>query len=217
MTRGRIRRLATLAVLGVAVSVIMTGCGVSVDDSPHDIVVAARDDNAAVNPQTAITATNTSVIYLVDGSSPVSAARLLTPVARDVAETIDNAMAALFAGPTIREGNADLLTAIPPTVRLFGAVPNGDVVTVDISDPMSALTASQRIAAIGQIVLTATGVAGVSGVVITVAGAEQAWPKANGTTTTDPLTHDDFVALVPSGNGTTPSIPSTSAVTNRSG
>ena len=204
------RRTATVVALLSMVG--MAGCGISADDGPRDIVVvAARDDNAGDNAQTEITATNTSVIYLLDtDGADAASAPVLTPVARDVAETIDNTLATLFAGPTIREDNADLRTAIPSTVRLLSATPNGDVVTVDITDEMAALAPAQLIAATGQIVLTATGVAGVSGVVITVAGADRPWPKADGTTTTDPLTRDDYVELLPADARTTPSVPATS-------
>lgn len=210
--RPRARRMLVAGLLAVA---LLAGCGISKDDGPRDIVVAARDDNAGDNPQTEITATNTSVIYLVDTDATASSpSTVLAPIARDVAETIDNALATLFAGPTIREGNADLGTAIPPTERLLSATPNGDVVTVDISESMDSLSPTQRIAAVGQIVLTATGVAGVSGVVITVAGAAQPWPAANGSTTTDPLTRADFVALLPASatpGSSTPSVAPTPA------
>lgn len=205
------RRMIAVALL---TATGLAGCGISADDGPRDIVVAAAgDDNAGDNAQTEITATNTSVIYLLDSDAGgEGSATTLTPVARDVAETIDNALATLFTGPTIREVNADLTTSIPATVRLLSATPNGDVVTVDISESMAALAPGRLIAATGQIVLTATGVAGVSGVVITVAGADRPWPKADGTTTTDPLTRDDFVQLLPAGDATTPSVPATSVL-----
>jgi Sporulation and spore germination len=188
----------------------LTACGISTDATPRDVGAAVRqDNNAADNGQTGITATSTSVIYLVGHDD--TGRFVLRPAARDVTETIDNALQALFSGPTPRELNDDLRTAIPSRTRLVSATPNNDVVTIDVTDPLAELTGSTLVDAIGQIVLTATDVTGVNGVVITVATVVHPWPTAGGELTTDPLTRADFSVLLPNSGvkATDPTVPET--------
>ncbi len=198
------------AVLGV---VVLAACGITADDAPRDINAPAHPDNAGDNGQTAITATNTSVIYLIGHDD--TGRFVLKPIARDVTATIDNALAALFAGATPRELNADLRSAIPASTRLISATPNNDIVTVDVTDPLTGLSGATLVEAVGQIVLTATNVTGVSGVVITIDDVAHPWPTPDGQLTTDPLTRNDFTALLPNSGvrATDPTVAPTSPTT----
>ena len=185
--------LSRTAMLAVAV-VALAGCGIGGDDAPRDIAApapAAKVDDG----RSAITATATTTIYLVGHDDDGRFA--LMPVARDTTETITNALQALFDGPTARELNADLRSAIPATTRLVKAVPNNDVVTIDVSDDLARLSGSALVDAVGQIVLTATNVTGITGVVITVGDADHPWPLPDGTTTLEPLARDDYDELLP--------------------
>lgn len=179
---------------GVLVAAVLLGaCGIGLDDSPRDIVAPAPAD--VDNGRTAITATSTTVIYLVGHDD--NGRFVLRPVARDTTETINNALRALFDGPTPRELNNDLHTAIPASTRLVKAVPNNDVITIDVSDDLIRLSGSALIDAVGQIVLTATNVTGITGVVVTVDDAVHPWPLPDGTTTLEPLTQRDYAPLLP--------------------
>ncbi|MEO5901085.1 MAG: GerMN domain-containing protein [Ilumatobacteraceae bacterium] len=188
-------RPARLVASAICSFAVLTACGISTDQSPRDINAPARPNNSSDIGKTGITATSTSVIYLVGHDD--TGRFVLKPTARDVTETIDNALQALFAGPTTRELNADLRSAIPASTRLVSALPNNDVVTVDVTASIAELTGSTLVDAIGQIVLTAANVTGVSGVVITIDSVTHPWPTPNGGFTTDPLTRADFVALLP--------------------
>lgn len=194
MRPGRGASLAGLAASVMCAVAMLTACGIITDRSPRDINAPARPNNSSDIGKTGITATSTSVIYLVGHDDTGRFA--LEPTARDVTETIDNALQALFAGPTPRELNADLRSAIPASTRLMSALPNNDIVTVDVTDPIAELTGSTLVDAIGQIVLTATDVTGVSGVVITIDSVTHPWPTPDGGFTTEPLTRADFVALL---------------------
>ena len=183
------RRVLVLIVLAA----VLAGCGIGHDDRPRDLgaPIAAEVEN----DRTAITATATTLIYLVGHDD--DGRFVLMPIARDVTETISNALVALFEGPTARELNADLRSAIPATTRLVKAVPNNDVVTIDVSEDLTRLSGSTMVDAIGQIVLTATNVTGVDRVVITVADVVHPWLLPDGSTSVDPLTRKDFESLLP--------------------
>jgi hypothetical protein len=201
---------AIAAVVGV---VVLAACGITTDDAPRDINAPAHQDIAGDNGQTAITATNTSVIYLIGHDD--TGRFVLKPIARDVTATIDNALAALFAGATPRELNADLRSAIPASTRLISATPNNDIVTIDVTDSLADLSGSTLVEAIGQIVLTATDVTGVRGVVITLNEVIHPWPTPDGELTTDPLTRGDFAVLLPNSGvkATDPTVAPTSPTT----
>ena len=100
----------------------------------------------------------------------------------------------------MRETNADLRTAIPPSTRLLKAAPKNDVVTIDVTPNLAALSGSTLVDAIGQIVLTATGVTGVTGVLITIGDEPHPWPLPDGSTSTEPLERSDYESLLPAHN-----------------
>ena len=199
------RRIGVLA----ATAALLTGCGIGGDDAPRDIVnpaPAADVDDA----RSAITATATTTIYLVGHDDDGRFA--LMPVARDTTETISNAVQALFDGPTPRELNADLRSAIPATTRLVKAVPNNDVVTIDVSADLAQLSGSALVDAVGQIVLTATDVTGITRVVITIDDTDHPWPLPDGTTTLEPLARDDYDELLPTHGATAVTAPPVESV-----
>ena len=183
---------ATTVGVVVAMAVLLAACGIGTDDAPRDIVAPAPAD--VEDGRTAITATATTLIYLVGHDD--DGRFVLMPIARDTTETLSNALQALFNGPTARELNADLRSAIPATTRLVKAVPNNDVVTIDVSDDLTRLSGSTLVDAIGQIVLTATSVTGTTGVLITVGDVPHPWPLPDGSTSVEPLTSDDYSALL---------------------
>lgn len=199
------RRTGSLHVAGLVVGVglALAACGIGTDDAPRDIVPQAP--KAEVDQgRTAITATATTLIYLVGHDD--DGRFVLMPIARDTTETIDNALQSLFNGPTARELNADLRSAIPPSVRLNKAAPNNDVVTIDVSEELTQLSGSTLVDAVGQIVLTATNVTGITGVVITVDDAVHPWPTPDGTTSVDPLERGDYEMLLPKSAVTDPTV-----------
>jgi hypothetical protein len=178
----------------LAAGALLVGCGISAEDAPRDINAPVRQESGE-NGRTAITATSTTLIYFVGHDD--DGRFVLMPIARDATETITNALQALFNGPTTREANADLRTAIPSTTRLLKAVPNNDVVTIDVTADLAGLAGSALVDAIGQIVLTATNVTGVTGVVITIGDAVHPWPLPDGSTSVEPLSRHDYETLLP--------------------
>jgi hypothetical protein len=183
-----------LAALAAGAALVLAACGISPDEAPRDIAAPAPAADVQ-DGRSVITATQTTVIYLVGHDD--DGRFVLMPIARDATETINNALLALFDGPTARELNADLRTAIPATTRLVKAVPNNDVVKVDVSDALLGLNGSALVDAIGQIVLTATNVTGITSVVITIDDIPHPWPRPDGSTTLEPLRRKDYESLLP--------------------
>ena len=187
------RRLAWI----VVAAVVLVACGISADDAPRDINSPVRQESGD-DDRTAITATATTLIYLVGHDE--DGRFVLMPIARDTTATITNALQELFNGPRVRETNADLRTAIPSSTRLLKAAPNNNIVTIDVTPNLAALSGSTLVDAIGQIVLTATGVTGVTGVLITIGDEPHPWPLPDGSTSTEPLERSDYESLLPAHN-----------------
>ena len=98
----------------VVAAVVLVACGISADDAPRDINAPVRQESGD-DDRTAITATATTLIYLVGHDE--DGRFVLMPIARDTTATITNALQELFNGPRVRETNADLRTAIPSSTR----------------------------------------------------------------------------------------------------
>ena len=70
-------------------------------------------------------------------------------------------------GPTSGERDDELTTALPPRIQLSVAHVDGGTATVDLSGTSAAAAGEQSRRAVGQIVLTATSLPGVSAVLLT--------------------------------------------------
>jgi spore germination protein GerM len=198
----RVRRLAALVAASL---LVLSACGITSDDAPRDIN-APSANNIPDENQTAITATSTSAVYLVS-SAPGVRPLSLHEVARDVAETVSNALGELVAGPTGRETTSGLRTALPDGLRINDVTLTVDIANIDLSAEVGRLTGDSLIAAVAQVVLTATDVTGVSSVVLTVDGQSRSWPNAGGAMQSEPLTRADYQTLLPAGSGPASSAP----------
>ena len=137
----------------------------------------------AVASTTSSSSTAPTVPATTGASTTVPAARvpvaaymvrgeLLTPVRRQAAAaTAQQALAALFAGPTAAERSQGVLTLIPADARLRGVRVSGSTVTVDVSSQFDtgggSLAMRLRVA---QVVYTATQFAGLTDVRFEVEG-----------------------------------------------
>jgi hypothetical protein len=81
-------------------------------------------------------------------------------------------------------------------------------VQVDVDEAIVALRGDELVVALAQIVYTLNGVNGVTGVVITVDGADARWPASNGELQSDPLTIYDYPGFEPSTQPAYPAVPS---------
>jgi hypothetical protein len=195
-----------LAVTGVLI-VGGSSCSIDAEGAPRDIAVRDQGDLRVNFDQDAGAATGSGRIYLLS-AEVIGQPRTLQSVARDVGETPEDAMQALFDGPNTDELQALLRSAIPPGTRLLDVTQRGDELVVNVSSELQQLTGEALIDGVAQIVLTASEITGVSAVSIAIDGIPQQWPSASGELQSEPLTRYDFPGLVVSSQPAFPSVPS---------
>jgi hypothetical protein len=193
----RLRRL----LLVLAVVVLPAGCGVPTGAAPETL--AATDvPYALMSPSPGSPAATSSParedrprVYLVDADD------VLVPSGRDVsgktpAERVDDLLAQLAAGPTSGERDAEFTTALPPRLTFSTTRVDGGTATVDLSGASDAPAGEQSRRAVGQIVLTATSVPGITAVLLTHDGEPVEAPLPSGELTSAPLTAADYRPLL---------------------
>ena len=204
-----------LPVLGRLVRVIGTGllvvgatsCSIDAEGTPRDIPKRDQGDLRADFDQPAGAAIGSGRIYLLS-PEVIGQPRTLQSVARDVGNTPDGAMKALFEGPNTAELQDLLRSAIPPGTRVLDVSRNGGVLTVNLSNELQQLTGEALIAGVAEIVLTGTEITGVSSVSIEIDGVPQQWPAGSNELQSRPLTRYDFPGRVLSSQPAFPSVPS---------
>jgi spore germination protein GerM len=87
---------------------------------------------------------------------------------------------ALFAGPTQAEAASGLQTAVPAQTKVLSTTIANGVATVNLNSAFSQVVGPAQIQAAAQIVYTATGLAGVSGVTFAIGGQAVAVPVSGG-------------------------------------
>jgi Sporulation and spore germination len=101
----------------------------------------------------------------------------------------------LARGPTPGELERQLSTALPPEIELDVAEVSDGTAVVRMGDTTAATGPDSR-RAVAQIVLTATSVTGVDSVVLVRDGERVEAPLPSGELTAQPLTADDYAALL---------------------
>ncbi|MDO9174021.1 MAG: GerMN domain-containing protein [Actinomycetota bacterium] len=193
--------------LAVALVALLLGaCGISTDNSPRDIPAADQRELGVTGDRTAGAATGTARVYLL-APEVAGQAQTLVAVARDVEETPTDLITALFAGPNTDEVARQLRTALPAGTELFDARLQGGVLRVDVSTGLLDLSGQVLMAAVAQIVFTASELTGVRSVSLLVDGESRQWPAGNGELQSAPLTVYDFPGLVQSSQPDYPAIP----------
>ena len=122
-------------------------------------------------------------------------------------QVVEQALTALFAGPNVVELDSQFRTALPAGVQLLSTTRRGGVLRVDVSKELGQLSGEVLVAAVAQIVFTASEVDGVESVNILINGADQQWPSGNGELQSAPLTVYDYPGLVQSSQPAYPAIP----------
>ena len=189
------------------VSCVVSGCAIGPDDSPRDIPQDVIDDLPLPESGGGAAATGSGRVYLV-ATNPTGSGTSLRAVARDVGSDERLRLEALFAGPNSEERDDQLRTALPDDLRLLGVRRRaGGVLVVDVSDEITQLSGDDLIAAVAQIVFTATELTDVNAVQIAVDGESTKWPAGNGELRSEPLTVYDYPGIEPSTQPPYPGLP----------
>jgi spore germination protein GerM len=193
----------------IVAAMLLAGCSVAPDNSPRDIDAGALTLTVQDPSNVGQAAAGNGRIYLQAPDVPGEPARLQA-VSRDIDDNDPAAvMDALLAGPNTTEFDNGFRSGLPPGMRLLSITRQSrGVVQLNVDEAIAALRGDELILALAQIVYTVNAVNGVSGVVITVDGAEALWPASNGELQSDPLTVYDFPGLEPSTQPAYPAVPS---------
>ena len=186
---------------GLAVLVLLAGCGVTTGGSPEEI--APSDVPYGLLSATPTTATPSSVAPV--GDQPrvylVSSDDVLVASGREVAngtveDRLEELLGELTSGPTTDELEDELTTALPPGTEFSVNAVDGGTVTIDLTGPGEAPSGLQSRLAVAQIVLTATSLPDVRAVLLSSEGDPLEAPLPSGELTTAPLEAGDFASLV---------------------
>jgi Sporulation and spore germination len=175
------------AALALALGAVLAGaasCGVPVDSHPTALARHGIPFNLlAPNVSTTTATTAPSPIEVPVQIFLIGPTGHLVPVARDVpvsAPDLATLLRALLAGPTDAESAAGLQSALTTQTTVIGASISGGTATVNLGGAFGQLVGPPQIQAVAQVVFTASGLPGVTGVTFELVGAAVDVPVASG-------------------------------------
>ena len=193
-------RLARVLLASAAV-LLPCACGLPRDGAatpvpptavPYNLLSPAPSDASAPAPTERTTAPH---LYLVNVDEELVPVR--TPVeARGLDPVEARLLEQLTAGPTERQRRLGLASALTPGTRIRLVGTHGGTATIEVQRGPQEPSADRLPLAVGQVVLTATSVQGITAVQLTREGRPMEVPLPGGALTSEPLTAADYAALV---------------------
>ncbi|MGH9019753.1 MAG: GerMN domain-containing protein [Acidimicrobiales bacterium] len=190
-------RWRALALIGAALA--LSGCTLVTTGSTPAVV--QRSDVPFGLLKATIPGTNggrvrfvTQPIYVVDATG-----HHLAPTSRIVPSppTLDSVLHELILGPTAIEASAGYTSAVPKDLVILQATLKHGVAVVALAKPLSSLSRTTEVLALGQLVFTARAVGAVNGVQVTVAGIPEKLLLPSGATTVTATGADERSLLNP--------------------
>ncbi|WP_436534644.1 GerMN domain-containing protein [Actinoplanes sp. HUAS TT8] len=177
-------------ILVLVAALLLTGCGVPVQDEPHDVTLPRQPLNITSSPAaTAPSGDVAQVLCLVRDGRLVQVVRRV-PVALNPQGELDQ----LVAGPGPNEQSRGLSTALA-TTALTVQLPADGTAVVEVGDAGEGAARSDEVMAYGQIVCTLTARADVGAVTFQRAGRPLQVPRGDGTLTDAPVRLSDYRSL----------------------
>jgi spore germination protein GerM len=173
-------------------AVLSAACGIQAESTPELLDPSSaplREVQASASP--APTGTDRALVYLNrDG--------VLVAVVRRVPAQVtpSQVLAVLANGPTPREKDASLASAVPPTWHSDDRVNRDGTVTVRLGPGGASGSRTDEVLAYAQVVLTLTSLPQVKGVLFSRGATPLPVPRADGSLSDQPLTRRDYVALL---------------------
>jgi hypothetical protein len=187
--------------LALAAAAVHAGSGVPTGGAPDRIDASAVPYGLAAPSPGSSAATSSPArddrprVYLVGPDD------VLVPSGRQASgatthDRLDDLLAQLADGPTAGERDAELTTALPPRIALSVTSVDDGTATIDFSATSASPAGEQTRRAVGQIVLTATSLPGVTAVLLTHDREPLEAPLPSGELTAAPLTAADYEPLL---------------------
>jgi spore germination protein GerM len=187
------------------VTVALAGCAVPVDDHATELraeqlppALAATTAPVTTEPSSEATAgasttqpeTTPFRIWFIAGDQLQAVTRLVSERA-----TTEKLAAELLAGPSREEIDRFGLRSAVPDGAITSTEVRGGVALVDLDPSFVSIPTGDQILAVGQLVLTFTGLPGVGQVRFAVDGATVQVPRADGSQADGPVARDDYLPL----------------------
>ncbi|MGY1709220.1 GerMN domain-containing protein [Geodermatophilus sp. SYSU D00758] len=197
----RPRRGGPGAVLPAALVLLLAGCGVPTGEPAEPIPASEVPFGLATPTTEPAPSTSPTPAPGVPEVYLLAAEDQLVPRGREVLagalpDRLESVLDELAEGPTSTERDAQLSTALPPEVELDVVEVSDGTATIDLSGSEQVPSGAAGRRAVAQVVLTATSVAGISAVVLTVDGARVEAPLPSGELTAEPLTEADYTEFL---------------------
>lgn len=193
-------RMVIGLVLGGAMSI--SGCAVPNDAEPRAIdpssvpfSLLGTSTTASTEPQEPSARQAAVPVYLVDNDTDQ-----LVEVIRTVAApgSVQVVLGELLSGPSGQELSSGLTSAIARGTDLLGVDgPRDGVITLNLSDDLSAISGQGQRLALAQVVFTVTAMRDVQGVLFAFEGKLSEVPNGQGQSTAEPLDRADFAIFDP--------------------
>lgn len=178
-----------LVVPGLLVSGLLAGCGVAEQDRAEPLRRADLRSELYAEPGTPAGVPSTSaVVYLVEE------ARLVRQTQPAAGRGTREALQALL---DVRDGPGPRRSAVPAGTALRQVSVDGDLVTVDLSDPFDDVRGADQLLAVAQVVWTATESRGVRRVLLLVEGSPVDVPVEDGAVSSGPARREDYRSVGP--------------------
>jgi hypothetical protein len=180
-SRGLLARRLTAGIVAITLVALGTACSLRSDDAPRPIAKEAiptilyQQNPASTTTVISDSTTQQRTLYIVRSKDATEnlvgqSAAIASPTdPRDLPRTV---LDRLVSNPPVSE-QADLVSFIPPTVKILSAVQDGDVLDIDLSN-LKAIEGTHLRLAVAQLVFTATELPGINGVRFKVDGTPSA-------------------------------------------
>ena len=187
--------LASLAVLGFSLGIILAGCGsddaVSLGPPPR---TGPSEINATPTGTSTVPTSTSFEVWFASGERLVAERRTHTPTLGVAAAALE----ALLAGPTRAERASGVSTAVPAGTRLLSVSINGGIATVDLtSEYQSGGGSFSMQVRLGQVVYTLTQFPTVKKVRFQLDGAPVNVFSGEGIVLDHPVGRSDYEDLLP--------------------
>ena len=190
------RRSPGLVLVTCAAVLLMSisACGFPDQDDatplPNEELPIGLRDEQTPSTTAAVATEHATIWFVADGA--------LVPVRQEVAApaSAESLIDALLAGPTEAEQERGLRSALPDPTVIVQAESMRGLARVELSPAFADIAAADQLLAVGQVVMTMTGLPGVGGVAFTFDDEPVAVPIPTGESSTDAIVRDQFSELV---------------------
>ncbi len=182
-------------IAGTVLSCVLVGCGVPTDDSPRTL--ADDDLPASLRPDGATTTTLPSAEQDIVGVYFIRGKKLVRELdALPASAPLRSVLGILQRGPSEAQAKAGDRSALAGEDLIRRADVAGSTASIDLDAAFSETPSTDQILALGQLVLTATGIPRITSVRLTVDGEPTQVPRGDGSLTGRPLTARDYRSLL---------------------